>query len=49
MKSLSGIARLATVGFYVLLGAFALATAATGGYHLLKKYPFGAAEGSTRE
>jgi YVTN family beta-propeller protein len=33
----------------VLLGAFALAMAATGGYHQLKKYPFGAAEGSTRE
>jgi YVTN family beta-propeller protein len=35
--------------FYILLGAFALATAAAGGYHLLKKIPFGAAEGSTRE
>lgn len=28
---------------------FTLAFAATSGYHLLKKYPFGAAEGSTRE
>jgi len=34
---------------FILLGAFSLASAATGGYHLLKKYPFGAAEGSTRE
>jgi DNA-binding beta-propeller fold protein YncE len=34
---------------FVLLGAFALAVAATGGYHLLRKYTFGAAEGSTRE
>jgi YVTN family beta-propeller protein len=33
----------------VLLGTFALAMAATAGYHLLNKYPFGAAEGSTRE
>jgi DNA-binding beta-propeller fold protein YncE len=33
----------------VVLGAFAVGMAATGGYHLLKKYPFGAAEGSTRE
>jgi DNA-binding beta-propeller fold protein YncE len=44
-----GFARLAAVMFYILLGAFALATAAAGGYHLLKKIPFGAAEGSTRE
>jgi DNA-binding beta-propeller fold protein YncE len=34
---------------FVLLSAFALAMAAAGGYHQLKKYPFGAAEGSTRE
>jgi hypothetical protein len=32
-----------------LLGAFVLARAATGGYHLLKKYNFGAAEGSSEE
>ena len=49
MKSLSGLARLVTVVSFALIGAFALATAATGGYHLLKKYPFGAAAGSTRE
>ena len=49
MKSLNGPARLEVVVVYFLLGAFALATAAAGGYHLLKKYPFGAAEGSTRE
>lgn len=34
---------------FILLGACALAMAATGGYHLVKKYSFGAAEGSTRE
>src|SRR5208337_1486196 len=39
----------AAVVFYILLGAFALANAATGGYHLLKKFSFGAAQGSTRE
>jgi DNA-binding beta-propeller fold protein YncE len=33
---------------FLLLGALAL-TAATGGYHLLKKYHFGPAAGSTRE
>lgn len=33
----------------VTLGAIAMGMAATGSYHLLKKYPFGAAEGSTRE
>ncbi len=49
MKSPSGFVRLATSVFYVLLGAFALASAATGSYHLLKKISFGAAEGSTRE
>jgi DNA-binding beta-propeller fold protein YncE len=49
MKSPSGFARLATVGFYILLGALPLAAAATGGYHLLKKFSFGAAQGSTRE
>jgi YVTN family beta-propeller protein len=46
MKRLSG---LATVVLYTLLGTFALANAATGGYHLLKKFSFGAAQGSTRE
>jgi len=33
----------------MLLGTFSLLMAATNGYHLLKKYAFGAAEGSTRE
>lgn len=33
----------------LLLGALAAAMAATGSYHLVKKYSFGAAEGSTRE
>jgi DNA-binding beta-propeller fold protein YncE len=48
MKS-SCLMRLVTVVSFILLSAFALAAAATGGYHLLKKYPFGAAAGSTRE
>jgi DNA-binding beta-propeller fold protein YncE len=33
----------------ILLGAFPCFMAATTGYHLLRKYSFGAAEGSTRE
>ncbi len=33
----------------LLLMSFSLLMAATNGYHLLKKYSFGAAEGSTRE
>jgi DNA-binding beta-propeller fold protein YncE len=48
MKPSSGLAGLATVASFIL-GAFALATAAPGGYHLLTKYPFGAAASSTRE
>jgi YVTN family beta-propeller protein len=32
-----------------LLAAMSLAQSSPGSYHLLKKYPFGAAEGSTRE
>jgi DNA-binding beta-propeller fold protein YncE len=47
MKS-SSLGRMAVGGCLLLLGTFALAVA-MGGYHLLKKYPFGAAEGSTRE
>jgi DNA-binding beta-propeller fold protein YncE len=34
---------------FFLLGSWVLAMAATGGYHLLNQYPFGAAAGSTRE
>src|ERR1039458_7996297 len=49
MNSLSGLARLVIGVTFVLLSAVTLAIAATGGYHLLNKYPFGAAEGSTRE
>jgi YVTN family beta-propeller protein len=49
MKSSLG-SRFATVVSLILLGALALlATAAKGGYHLLNKYSFGAAEGSNRE
>ncbi len=49
MKSSSGLGRLAIGVSFALLGVFALAMAATGGYHLLTKYSFGPAEGSTRE
>lgn len=48
MKS-RGLGKVAAGVALVLLGAFALAMAATSGYHQLKKYPFGAAAGSTRE
>ncbi len=37
------------VAVVLFLGAVTLAVASTGGYHLLKKYSFGAAQGSTRE
>ena len=40
--------KLTAIGILILLLG-ALAAAAVGGYHLLKKYTFGAAEGSTRE
>lgn len=48
MKSLK-VGRIAVGISFVLLSAFVLAMAATAGYHQVKKYPFGAAEGSTRE
>ena len=48
MKSY-GFGRLASSVFAILLGACSLLMAAAPGYHLLKKYSFGAAEGSTRE
>jgi DNA-binding beta-propeller fold protein YncE len=47
MKSYS-LGRLASGALVILLSTFSL-MAATSGYHLLKKYTFGAAEGSTRE
>jgi hypothetical protein len=43
------ISRVAAAVSLILLGALALAIPVTAGYHLLKKYSFGAAEGSTRE
>jgi DNA-binding beta-propeller fold protein YncE len=43
------VGRLANGVLLILLGAFPLLMAAAPGYHLLKKYSFGAAEGSTRE
>ncbi len=48
MKSYS-LGRFASGVLLMLLGTFSLLMAATNGYHLLKKYAFGAAEGSTRE
>lgn len=48
MKS-SNFGRLASSLIVILLGSFSLLMAAAPGYHLLKKYPLGAAEGSTRE
>ncbi len=48
MKLSSGHGRLATGVILILLGVSAFALAAAN-YHQLKRYPFGAAEGSTRE
>jgi DNA-binding beta-propeller fold protein YncE len=48
MKS-SNFGRFTSRLLLVLMGAASLVMAAAGGYHLLKKYSFGAAEGSTRE
>jgi DNA-binding beta-propeller fold protein YncE len=45
----SSFGRFASGLLLILLGAFPFLMAATTGYHLLKKYSFGAAEGSTRE
>src|ERR1700680_499683 len=42
---LLGLGRLAVAVSFLVLGAYALASPPTGGYHLLKKIPFGAAEG----
>ena len=49
MKPSSGLGRLAACVSFALLSSFALALAAAVGYHLVAKYPFGAAEGSPRE
>jgi DNA-binding beta-propeller fold protein YncE len=48
MKSHS-FGRLASAMSLILLGGVSLSIAASHSYHLLKKYSFGAAEGSTRE
>lgn len=48
MKSY-GVGRIASGVLVVVLGSFSLVMAAAPGYHLLKKYSFGAAEGATRE
>src|SRR5712692_428837 len=47
MKSYS-VGRIASGVLVIVLGTFSLLMAAAPGYHLLKKYSFGA-EGSTRE
>ena len=49
MKAFPRFGRLAYGVSFLLLSAFVLAIAGTGGYHLLNKYPFAAAEGSTRD
>jgi DNA-binding beta-propeller fold protein YncE len=43
------LGRLAFCALLVTLGSFSLLMGAVNGYHLLKKYSFGVAEGSTRE
>jgi len=48
MKS-HNFGRFAGGALLILVGSFSLLVAAPNGYHLLKKYSFGAAEGSTRE
>src|ERR1700681_2760145 len=48
MKS-SLFSRIPALVSLILLGVLALAIPAKGGYHLLTKYSFGPAEGSTRE
>ena len=48
MKS-NRLARLPSISLLAMLCATASLVAAPAGYHLLKKYSFGAAEGSTRE
>src|ERR1035438_3000890 len=48
MKS-SLASRIGALVSLILLGALAIALPAKGAYHLLMKYTFGAAEGSTRE
>jgi DNA-binding beta-propeller fold protein YncE len=49
LMSGKGFGRLASAGLLMVLGAASVVMAATNGYHLLKKYSLGAAEGSTRE
>jgi DNA-binding beta-propeller fold protein YncE len=43
------VGRIASGVLVIVLGGFSLLMAAGPGYHLIKKYSFGAAEGSTRE
>jgi DNA-binding beta-propeller fold protein YncE len=45
----NGLGRIAIVALLILMASCSLSAAANNGYHLLKKYSFGAAEGSTRE
>jgi len=48
MKTTNGLAHLAGA-FVILMSTVSLSMAAANSYHLLKKYSFGPAEGSTRE
>src|SRR5690348_3383994 len=49
MKSSAALTRFAAAVLLILLAALAVPMAGNIGYHLLKKYSFGAAEGATRE
>jgi YVTN family beta-propeller protein len=49
MEPMHGIARRLAVVSVWIIGVCILATATTAGYHLLKKYPFGAAPGTKSE
>lgn len=49
MKSSSRLGSFAIGALFAFLATLHLTLAATGGYHLLTKYGFGSAEGSTRE
>jgi uncharacterized membrane protein YeiB len=48
MKTTNGLAHLASA-FVILMSTVSLSMAAANSYHLLKKYSFGPAEGSTRK
>jgi hypothetical protein len=47
--NLYSFGRFSSLAFLIMVAIFSAPNATTNGYHLLKKYSFGAAEGSTRE